>query len=111
MSQSWRQRACSERSGRQVRSIDAPVGNAGVFDINVTLPELLVEDIETSFEELFGINVFGYLIGARAVPPELVENEERMIFIASQADLGRSVCEITEVGGRALEFITENVDM
>lgn len=82
-----------------------------MFDDNVTLPELLAEDIETSFEELFGITVLGYLMGAREALPELVENEGRMIFTASQAALGRSVRGITEVGGRALEFVTEDVDM
>ena len=66
-------------------SLDVFVGNAGVFDENVSLPELTDETIETSFQELFGINVLGYLMGARAALPELVTNEGRMIFTASQA--------------------------
>jgi NAD(P)-dependent dehydrogenase (short-subunit alcohol dehydrogenase family) len=65
--------------------LDVFVGNAGVFDNNITLPELPEDELEGSFEELFGINVLGYLVGARAALPALVENEGRMIFTASQA--------------------------
>ncbi|WP_135304782.1 SDR family NAD(P)-dependent oxidoreductase [Haloarcula amylovorans] len=70
---------------REFGSLDVFVGNAGVFDDNVTLPELPADDIETSFKELFGINVLGYLMGARAALPELVESEGQMVFTASQA--------------------------
>lgn len=65
--------------------LDVFVGNAGVFDDNVSLPELSADGIEESFVELFEVNVLGYLLGARAALPELVETKGRMIFTASQA--------------------------
>lgn len=66
-------------------SLDVFVGNAGVFDNNVTLPELTGDEIESTFQELFGINVLGYLVGARASIPKLVETNGSIVFTASQA--------------------------
>ncbi|WP_396611306.1 3-(cis-5,6-dihydroxycyclohexa-1,3-dien-1-yl)propanoate dehydrogenase [Haloferax sp. S1W] len=65
--------------------LDVFVGNAGVFDDNVSLPELDADAIGESFAELFEVNVLGYLLGARAALPELVETEGRIVFTASQA--------------------------
>jgi len=65
--------------------LDVFVGNAGVFDDNVSLPELDADDIGANFAELFEVNVLGYILGARAALPELVETEGRMVFTASQA--------------------------
>lgn len=65
--------------------LDVFVGNAGVFDDDATLPELPADSFEESFLEVFGVNVLGYLLGARAALPELVETEGRMVFTASQA--------------------------
>lgn len=62
--------------------LDVFVGNAGIFDDNVSIAEL-PDDIEESFVELFGVNVLGYLLGARAAMPELVANDGRMVFTAS----------------------------
>lgn len=63
-------------------SLDVFVGNAGIFDDNVSIAEL-PEDVEESFVELFGVNVLGYLLGARAALPELVATDGRMVFTAS----------------------------
>lgn len=68
--------------------LDVFVGNAGVFDNNASLPELAVEELEESFVELFGVNVLGYIVGARAALPELLETNGRMVFSASQASFG-----------------------
>lgn len=68
--------------------IDVFVGNAGVFDQNVSLPELSGEDLEKNFFELFSVNVLGYMMGAKAVLPELIETDGRMVFTASQASFG-----------------------
>lgn len=62
--------------------LDVFVGNAGIFDDNVSIAEL-PEAVEQSFVELFGVNVLGYLLGARASLPELVATEGRMVFTAS----------------------------
>lgn len=63
-------------------SLDVFVGNAGIFDDNVSIAEL-PDDVEESFVELFGVNVLGYLLGARAALPELVASDGRMVFTAS----------------------------
>lgn len=68
--------------------LDVFVGNAGVFDQNSSLPELDPDDLEQSFHELFSVNVMGYILGARAALPELLETEGRMVFSASQASFG-----------------------
>ena len=65
--------------------IDIFVGNAGVFDDNVSLPEIEEDGLRESFVELFEVNVLGYLLGARAALPELIKTEGRMVFTASQA--------------------------
>lgn len=62
--------------------LDVFVGNAGLFDDNLSVGELPA-NVEESFIEVFGVNVLGYLLGARAALPELVENEGRMVFTAS----------------------------
>lgn len=68
--------------------LDVFVGNAGVFDQNASLPELDAGELEESFAELFEVNVLGYVLGARAALPELLETEGRMVFSASQASFG-----------------------
>ncbi|SFS93117.1 3-(cis-5,6-dihydroxycyclohexa-1,3-dien-1-yl)propanoate dehydrogenase [Halostagnicola kamekurae] len=68
--------------------LDVFVGNAGVFDQNVSLPELSDEDLEESFRELFDVNVLGYMMGAKAALPELAETGGRIVFTASQASFG-----------------------
>lgn len=64
--------------------LDIFVGNAGTFDGNVSLPEL-PDDGTESFHELFDVNVLGYILGAKAAVPALVESEGRMVFTASNA--------------------------
>lgn len=68
--------------------LDIFVGNAGIFDQNASLPELDAGDLEASFRELFDVNVLGYILGARAALPELLETEGRIVFSASQASFG-----------------------
>ncbi|WP_135536030.1 SDR family NAD(P)-dependent oxidoreductase [Halostella pelagica] len=65
--------------------LDVFVGNAGVFDDNVSLPELDADEVEESFGELFEVNVLGYILGARAALPELAKTDGQMVFTASQA--------------------------
>jgi len=64
--------------------LDIFVGNAGIFDDNVSLSELPEDDAE-SFNQLFGVNVLGYILGAKAALPELLKSGGRMVFTASGA--------------------------
>lgn len=63
--------------------LDVFVGNAGVFDDAVHLVDLTPEALERGFEALFGVNVLGYMFGAKAALPELLATEGCMVFTAS----------------------------
>jgi NAD(P)-dependent dehydrogenase (short-subunit alcohol dehydrogenase family) len=63
--------------------LDVFVGNAGIFDDAVHLADLDPPEIEAGFDELFRVNVLGYLLGARAALPALLETEGSMVFTAS----------------------------
>ena len=65
--------------------LDVFVGNAGVFDGFVTLERLPEETIGPAFDEIFHVNVKGYLLGAKTALPELLKTSGNMIFTASSA--------------------------
>lgn len=66
--------------------LDVFVGNAGVFDYFASLAELSADQLAGSFDELFGVNVKGYLLGAKAALPQLLRSDAAsMIFTASTA--------------------------
>lgn len=65
--------------------LDIFVGNAGIFDGNIGISDLPLEKIESSFDELFGVNVKGMLLGAKAVLPELLKTNGCIILTASHA--------------------------
>ena len=63
--------------------LDVFVGNAGIFDDAVHLADLDPDELDSGFRELFDVNVLGYLFGAKAALPELLETEGSMVFTAS----------------------------
>ena len=65
--------------------IDIFIGNAGVFDGFVTLEKLPEDAIHQAFDQIFHVNVKGYLLGAKAVVPELKKTGGNMVFTASMA--------------------------
>lgn len=73
-----------EKTVETFGGLDVFVGNAGTFDANITLPEL-PSDVTEEFHHLFDINVLGYILGAKAALPELLETDGRMVFTASGA--------------------------
>jgi 2,3-dihydroxy-2,3-dihydrophenylpropionate dehydrogenase len=54
--------AAVERFGR----LDCFIGNAAIWDHGATLVGRSGEDLDKGFDELFAINVKGYLLGAKA---------------------------------------------
>ena len=70
---------------RAFGQLDIFVGNAGVFDRFISLADLPGEQISAAFDELFGVNVKGALLGAKATLPALLKTEGCMIFTASVA--------------------------
>jgi NAD(P)-dependent dehydrogenase (short-subunit alcohol dehydrogenase family) len=82
-----RSRADNERAAAECLSsfgrLDTFVGNAGLFDGNARLDEL--EDVEGAFAEIYGVNVLGYLLGARACLAGLQENGGTIVFTVSNS--------------------------
>jgi cis-2,3-dihydrobiphenyl-2,3-diol dehydrogenase len=70
-----------ERFGR----LDCLVGNAGIWDFSISLADLPDDRIGAAFDELFGINVKGYLLGAKAAYRELLRTRGNIIFTVSNA--------------------------
>jgi 2,3-dihydroxy-2,3-dihydrophenylpropionate dehydrogenase len=75
--------------------LDIFVGNAGIFDRSLPLADFPEEKLSAACDELFGVNVKGCILGAKAVMLELMKTAGCMIFTASVAGL-------TSGGGGAL---------
>lgn len=65
--------------------LDCAIGNAGIWDYSVSLADLPPEKIDQAFDELFQVNVKGYMLVAKAALPELVRSEGSVIFTISNA--------------------------
>ena len=73
--------ACVARFGK----LDCAIGNAGIWDYSVSLDALPAERIDAAFDELFHVNVKGYLNLAKAALPALVRSSGALIFTVSNA--------------------------
>jgi NAD(P)-dependent dehydrogenase (short-subunit alcohol dehydrogenase family) len=73
--------AALERFG----SLDVLVPNAGVFDGNVELEALDASTLLAAAEEIFAINVLGYLLTARAAVAHLRRSRGSIVFTVSNA--------------------------
>ncbi|MGH8335981.1 MAG: 3-(cis-5,6-dihydroxycyclohexa-1,3-dien-1-yl)propanoate dehydrogenase, partial [Gammaproteobacteria bacterium] len=78
------QRAVTDTVARFGR-LDCFIGNAGIWDYSVPLVKIPGEKLGEAFDELFGINVKGYMLGAKAALPELLKMRGNMIFTVSNA--------------------------
>ena len=67
--------------------LDAFIGNAGVFDVYASFADLSDDALDQAYDELFGVNVKGCILGVRAALPELRKTGGSMIFTASVAGL------------------------
>ena len=65
--------------------LDCYVGNAGLHDATIPLVKIEAERLSSAFDELFGVNVKGYLLGAKSALEELLRTNGRMIFTVSNA--------------------------
>ncbi len=63
--------------------VDVFVGNAGVYDDKASLADIPGERLSSAFDELFGVDVKGYLLGAKAALAQLRERRGSLIFTAS----------------------------
>ncbi len=73
--------ACLERFGR----VDTAIGNAGIWDYNMALVDLPEDKLADAFDELFRINVLGYLMLAKAALEPLVASRGSLVFTVSNA--------------------------
>jgi cis-2,3-dihydrobiphenyl-2,3-diol dehydrogenase len=65
--------------------LDCFIGNAGIWDYSLSLARLPADKIGTAFDEVFGVNVKGYVMGAKAAMGELLKTRGNMIFTVSNA--------------------------
>ena len=65
--------------------LDCFIGNAAIWDHGATLLGHAGADLDRGFDELFAINVKGYLLGARAAAPALLATQGSMIFTLSNS--------------------------
>lgn len=65
--------------------LDCFIGNAAIWDHGATLVGRSGEELERGFDELFAINVKGYLLGAKAAAQALIESEGSIIFTLSNS--------------------------
>jgi NAD(P)-dependent dehydrogenase (short-subunit alcohol dehydrogenase family) len=63
--------------------LDVFVGNVGIWDFMVPLADQDPDRLSRVFDEIMGINVKGYFLGAHAAIPELRKTKGSMIFTAS----------------------------
>ncbi len=65
--------------------LDCAIGNAGIWDYSQSLDAMPPERMDAAFDELFHINVKGYLLLAKAALPALVRSQGALIFTVSNA--------------------------
>jgi NAD(P)-dependent dehydrogenase (short-subunit alcohol dehydrogenase family) len=65
--------------------LDTLVGNAGIWDFCTRLEKMTLDKVSEAFDELFSVNVKGYLLAARAAASALRESRGSMIFTLSNA--------------------------
>lgn len=65
--------------------MDTFIGNAGLWDFNASLLDIPLDALSGAFDDLYAVNVKGYLLGARATVDSLRETAGSMIFTLSNA--------------------------
>jgi cis-2,3-dihydrobiphenyl-2,3-diol dehydrogenase len=65
--------------------LDCAIGNAGIWDYSLALDAMEPERIDAAFDEIFHVNVKGYLNLAKAALPALVRSQGALIYTVSNA--------------------------
>ncbi len=76
-------RQAVRRAVSRFGKLDVFVGNAGIRDARRRLADLTENELVEGFDEVFAINVKGYLLGAKAAQEELARAKGCMIFTLS----------------------------
>lgn len=77
--------AAVEKTVDRWGKLDTLVGNAGLWDYKASLDRMTPEQVEQSFDEIFGVNVKGYVLAAKAAGPHLRKSQGSMIFTLSNS--------------------------
>jgi NAD(P)-dependent dehydrogenase (short-subunit alcohol dehydrogenase family) len=72
---------CVKRFGK----VDTFIGNAGIWDFSASTKDTPPEKLASAFDELFSVNVKGYLLGAKAACEELEKSGGSIIYTTSNA--------------------------
>ena len=68
---------------RRFGGLDVFVGNAGIYDNRRALRSFSAGELDAAFDELFGVDVKGYLLGALAAADALVKARGSIVFTSS----------------------------
>lgn len=63
--------------------LDTFIGNAGLFDYGARVLDTPIEALARGFDELFAVNVKGYLLGVKAAAEALAESSGSVVLTAS----------------------------
>ena len=74
-----------EETVKRFGRLDTFVGNAAIWDFSTKLVDIPEDRIDALFDEMFHINVKGYLNGAKAAVKELAATGGSIIFTVSNA--------------------------
>lgn len=84
--------------------LDVFVGNAGITDGFRDLADMDDETLEAAYEQIFDVNVRGYVLGAKAALAELARTRGCMIFTLSNASFHPD-------GGGVLYIASKHADL
>jgi len=76
-------RAAAALAVERFGKLDTFVGNAGIWDFGMSLVDLPETAIDAAFDEVFGVNVKGYLLGVKAALPALVRSRGSVVLTLS----------------------------
>ncbi len=65
--------------------LDCAIGNAGIWDYQTSLDDIPADQLDKAFDELFSVNVKGYMHLAKACLPALVRSRGSLLFTVSNA--------------------------
>ncbi|MEJ0024916.1 MAG: 3-(cis-5,6-dihydroxycyclohexa-1,3-dien-1-yl)propanoate dehydrogenase [Rhizomicrobium sp.] len=65
--------------------LDCLIANAGIWDYSIPLVDLAPENIDAAFDEMFQVNVKGYILSAKAALQALVASRGSIIMTISNA--------------------------
>jgi cis-3,4-dihydrophenanthrene-3,4-diol dehydrogenase len=76
-----------EKAVKTYGKLDVLVGNAGIFDFRRPLESYTPDTLGAAFDEIFAVNLKGYMLAAMAAREALAKSNGSMIFTASVASI------------------------